>query len=252
MGTPLPLDSNQARWGSCSRPRAQLAAKRSDPTCCHSGPCLKRALLVAGGINPALNYPRYLNDLILYHRLLSSRHGYSPADIRLLSGPGGSADLSGTGQVEPFLPATRLNIEAGLTWLASLGPGDMAFFLASNHGAPQGLCCWGVDLITPQQLSAVLGPSMSHKILVFGQCHAGIFGHLQPPYSITCCACGPAEPSYSSPNGQYDEFLLQFATALSVAGVTIAAAFSAAAAADSEPETPAIFDPFGLANSTTP
>ncbi|MBI4616233.1 MAG: caspase family protein [Planctomycetes bacterium] len=231
---------------------------------------MKRALLVAGGIDRRQNHPRYRNDLAAFYRLLVQERRYDRQDVRVHLGPGAFEDLDGDGEVEECRPATRREIIAGFEWLAMpRAEDDIAFLVVSNHGDDEGLCPWGLeDVVRPADLEQPFRGSLATKVFVFGQCHAGIFSRLSLPRSVVLCACSQDEPSHACPEPiEYDEFLYHLVAALAgqypdrassppgsvPSGIaTIEDAFNYASAMDRMQETPLLSDPDGLAGGVSP
>ncbi|MBI4703583.1 MAG: hypothetical protein HY744_20925 [Deltaproteobacteria bacterium] len=163
--------------------------------------------------------------------------------------------------------ARRGDVTAGLSWLAELGEDGLGLLVVSNHGDRSGICLWGPDILSPAELGQALQPARSTMILVMGQCHGGVFGALAGPHTVVVGACQDSERSWACPSPPglaYDEFLYQLGTALfgtpsdapqpgpARRPLSLLDAFHWARAQDrrqSPPmqETPAIFDPGGLA-----
>jgi hypothetical protein len=230
---------------------------------------MKRALLVAGGISQKISHRRYRNDLLLFFRALTEVHGYGEDAIRVLLGLGGSPMTPGSARCRP---ATRLEIHEGLAWLRELGSADSLFVVASNHGSPDGLCLWGSEIVTPSEFEACLVGCDASKVLIFGQCYAGVFCAMRLARAVVCSAAGAKEPSWACTlDGhrvapEYDEFLYHFAAAMSGSypngmpccetippppQLSVKQAFEYARKFDRQPETPQISDPELLASLLT-
>ncbi|HMY21669.1 MAG TPA: hypothetical protein PKA58_35345 [Polyangium sp.] len=241
----------------------------------------KRALLLSGGVNDAIDHQRYRNDIEAFFRVLTEHWGYDENDVRLHVGRGSPLRFNtASGQhVLDAHSARPQHVLEGLEWLAELGTDDRLFFMATDHGVPEGISLWGKgNYLTPQRLTAILGESKATKVLVFGQCHSGVFGLHVPPKSVVCAACTANEasrhrrPPMPGMQPQYDEFLYQFAGALAgkypdgqalaengglakPPNITIAEAFRYARDMDAwypnSFETPQLFDPDNLAAHLT-
>jgi hypothetical protein len=241
----------------------------------------RRALLLSGGISREQDRLRYANDVAAYHRLLVETYGYGAEDVRICAGPGSARPLVAGGKSGLATAATRKNVLESLAWLAELEAGDLAFLMVTDHGDPDGMSLWGKGrFISPAELTAALRPSAATKVLVFGQCHAGIFGAGDYGPAVVCCACAADGSSYPRPRpapgveALHNEFLYQFAGALqgvypdglALPGGDLAApprvsvgdAFRFAFAHDcwttgtrQFDELPRLFDPAGLADGIT-
>lgn len=237
----------------------------------------RRALLLSGGITQEKDRPRYANDVEAFHRLLVEDYGYAGADIRVCMSRGQRSPLS---PGVAMLPATREAVLESLSWLAELGKEDRALLMVTDHGDLEGISLWGKgSFLSPSDIMSKLEGSAADKILIFGQCYAGLFRAVRVPRVVTCCACSDDEHSLPQPvprgvEPQYDEFLYQLAGALAgrypdgkplpegdpslAQPPTIGAAFRFARDHDhwvtgTQPrsELPRIFDPEGLAEQLT-
>ena len=230
---------------------------------------MKRALPVSGGIDSSMHYDRYRGDIAAFRRMLAA-YGYGAADVRIHVAGGGRFDFDGDGSAERYRAASQRRVLAGLRWLAQPNEDDLSLLVVSNHGDPAGFCLWGNgSFISPAQIEALLRASPARKVLVFGQCFAGVFGKMTVSRSVICCACGDTESSFecASFGGrpvEYDEFLYHFVAALrgqypdgaqfgttlpTQATVNILEAFEFAARNDRQPETPVMFDRDRLAGA---
>lgn len=211
---------------------------------------MKRALLVAGGFADQPENERYQNDLLLWWGALRGR-GF---DVRALLG-----GLDGRIGEMDIRAATLENIEAELEWLAALADADdEAVLVVSNHGSKFGFCTWGEDFatsVTPSRVADALRASPSLKILVFGQCYAGIFGTMNVDRAVICGACAADEISYAcgedddfAADRPYDEFLFHLGSAVARRDITTwFEAFEGARRADRRPEHPFLVDAQGFA-----
>ena len=216
----------------------------------------RRCVLLAGGMNATYNYPRYGHELMWWGERLASTGFACWAAI-------GDASVQSVPGVK-VTDARRKNAERALKWLAKTPEGGLALLVASNHGSRDGLCLWGSGQLAPNDVDALLDPRRATFALIFGQCYAGVFGVLAGPALVVASACGPYEPSWACaepPGLAYDEFLYQMGTALVGAPndapqpgpqrkpLSLLDAFHWARAQDRRPESPALFDPAGLASS---
>lgn len=215
---------------------------------------MKKALLLSGGVHPQCNHDRYARDLLLYLDGLLQR-GWPRSAIRVLHGEG--AAVLAVPALQSTEPCTAANVADALTWLADLAPGDFGLLVASNHGNEDGLRLWADEFLSPATLKCHLSTSRGALLLVFGQCHAGIFAHLGLPQTVVACACRADQQSRGRPQRDYDQFLYDFATVLlahPASGLpTCAQAFDHAARVNPKPdrETAVLDDPFGLAAGLT-
>jgi hypothetical protein len=240
----------------------------------------RRALLLSGGISRDQDRPRYANDVAAYYRLLVETYGYGDEDVRVCAGPGSARPLVAGGS-KLARAAKRQNVVEDLAWLAELSAGDLAFLMVTDHGDPAGMSLWGKDqFLSPAELAAALRPSQATKVLVLGQCHAGIFGAADYGRAVVCCACDADEYSHPRPppargvEPLHSEFLYQLAGALqgvypdgsplpesdlpAPPGISVGAAFRFALEHDhwitgtrQVDELPRLFDPAELADRIT-
>ncbi len=217
---------------------------------------MRRCLLVAGGLNAEFNHPRYGHELSWWAERLSAL-GYSC--WLCLAGGIQSEHMPASTKLTS---ARREDVEAGLEWLAGVDENGVGLLVVSNHGGRSGICLWGPDILTVDQLARALHPAKGKMALVMGQCHGGVFGALAGVRTVAISACTAAESSWacvSPPGLVYDEFLYQIGTALFGAPhdapqpeparhpLSLLDAFHWARAQDRQQETPMIFDPNGLA-----
>jgi hypothetical protein len=180
----------------------------------------KRALLISGGVNPKLDYQRYRNDIVAFVDILIRSYGFDREDIRVCMGPGGTLPSHRVGVILATA-ARRSEVVNALRWLAALGNDDLAFLLVTDHGTDEGISLWReTTSLTPSEITAILNHSSAQKLLVFGQCHSGIFGVSPPNNSVVLCACDANASSYPVPapapgvQPAFNEFLYQLAGAL--------------------------------------
>jgi hypothetical protein len=172
---------------------------------------MKRALLFSGGLSPKRDKPRYKSNLLVFHRLLREQFAYENDQIRVCLAGGGDSDFSPNA-----LAATKDSFLAQLAWLAEAEEQDTICLFASNHGEEDGLCLWQErSVVSPQEIETVLSACAATKVLIFGQCHSGIFGQMNLSRAVVCCACGDAESSYPTPDLEFDEFVYHMIGALS-------------------------------------
>jgi hypothetical protein len=238
---------------------------------------MRRALLVSGGISRDKDSLWYANDVAAYYRLLVDTYGYGDEDVRVCAGPGSARPLV-AGRSKLARAAKRQTVFESLAWLAELSVGDLAFLMVTDHGDPAGISLWGKgQFLSPAELSAALRPSPATKVLVLGQCHAGIFGTANYGPAVVCCACDADKSSYARPRPAPDveplhsEFLYQLAGAfqgvypdglalpdgdlIAPPRISVGAAFRFAQQHDhwitgtrQADELPRLFDPYGLAD----
>jgi hypothetical protein len=181
---------------------------------------MKRALLFSGGLSPKQDKPRYRNNILAFYKLLVNVYGYSKEQIRICLSGGGAFDAARDGLDTPYFAATRAQFLEQAAWLSEAKEQDTIFFFASNHGEPDGLCLWKEDeTITPGDIETSLAKCPATKVLLFAQCHAGIFGSIALDRAVICCACGDAEESLPVPHRKnevplYDEFVYHMLGAL--------------------------------------
>lgn len=226
------------------------------------GSASHRAVLIAGGVSPKQCHPRYAKNLSWWASSLV-RRGFS---CWVCHGDG--SQHAGFGSTSFVLStASTANVAAALIWGAEAT--SRLVVVGSNHGSADGLCLLGADTLTPPQLGELLGPGDSggaRRVIVMGQCSAGVFGKLADVATVVVAASADNRSSYACapPPGPaaYDEFLYQFGTALfgappdapqpgPVQPQAVGSAFVWARTKDRRPDTPLIFDPAGLASSLT-
>lgn len=225
---------------------------------------VRRCLLLAGGLDPARNYPRYGHELLWWGDRLEKLGFECWACLGEGKVPNHPAPLV------KLTSACRVDVTAGLAWLSAIDNGDLGLLVVSNHGDRSGICLWGPEILTPGELEQALEPSSGSMALVMGQCHGGVFGTLAGPKTVVLSACMQSESSWACPSPPglaYDEFLYQLGTALFGAPsdaaqpgparrpLSLLDAFHWARAQDRrqsppQQETPMIFDPGNLAAST--
>ncbi|MFA6109171.1 MAG: C13 family peptidase [Candidatus Latescibacterota bacterium] len=230
-----------------------------------TGQPARRCLLLAGGLDPARNYPRYGHELLWW----GERLGKAGFECRACLGDGTAPEP--VPSPIRLASARRAEVIAALGWLSALGETDLGLLVVSNHGDRSGICLWGPDLLTCEELMQVLSSAKGTLVLVMGQCHAGVFGPLAGPKVVVLTACADDERSWACPAPPglvYDEFLYQLGTALFSAPadapqpaparrpLSLQDAFHWARAQDRRQtppaqETPMIFDPAGLAPGIT-
>jgi hypothetical protein len=240
----------------------------------------KRAFLLSGGISRDQDRPLYGNDVAAYYRLLVDTYGYRDEDVRICAGPGSARPLVPGGS-KLARAAKRQNVLEALAWLAELSEGDLAFLMVTDHGDPAGISLWGKgQFLSPAELAGALRPSPATKVLVLGQCHAGVFGTGDYGPAVVCCACAADAYSYPRPRSApgveplHSEFLYQLAGALqgvypdgsalpeavlaAPPGISVGAAFRFAREHDhwitgtrQVDELPRLFDTAGLSDRIT-
>ncbi len=209
-------------------------------------------LLISGGINHNLNYPRYRNDLDHWCSALQRRQfectvcyadgaGFPRSDIRIG-------------------PATRERVSAELARLEQLEERDLVLILVTNHGDQIGFSLWGGDRFSPSDLAVLLARCRATKVVLMGQCFGGVFASLDLSRTVVVTASSATESSWAcaDPPGRdsYDEFLYQLASSLfggregtsPASRPTLRTAFEQAQTNDRRPESPTISDPEDLAH----
>jgi hypothetical protein len=183
---------------------------------------MKKAILFSGGFLPKQDRERYRNNLAAFYSVLRHQYQYPKESIQIFRSGGGSFTDLHDGDVM-YQEARRATLQTSLRWASSLQQDDQLLLVVSNHGDERGFSLWqdpprypNEPPFSPQELAASLRPITARKILIFGQCRAGMFGEeLQThPNTVTACACGPAESSYPTKSGDYDEYLYHLVGAL--------------------------------------
>lgn len=190
----------------------------------------RRAVLISGGVYERLNYPRYLNDLTVFHTCLVNRYNFSPSDIQVLYADGSVSQIGGN----PVQEATKNNVLIALKkaiqgiipvlGTSALQRDDLLVIFTTNHGDRNRLL-----LRTPQEYleSTELGRALSatgndyYCLAIFGQCYgADLFNQVlqntAPNKRVLVAASNGV--SYAMLDETYDEFLSHFTAAL--AGTT--------------------------------
>lgn len=223
---------------------------------------LRRSLLLAGGLNAMLNYPRYSHELLWWGDCLVQA-GF---ECWACLGDGKVTDRP-TPRIK-LTSADRNIVLDALNWLSKIDDGDLGLLVVSNHGSTTGICLWGTDILEPIEINQALAASKGPKALIMGQCHGGVFRSLANNHTVVLSACTENESSWACPSPpgiNYDEFLYQLGTALFGAPkdamqigparrpLSLLDAFNWARLQDRRQappnqETPMIFDPSNLAS----
>jgi hypothetical protein len=184
----------------------------------------RRAVLVSGGVDSYLNYPRYLNDLKAFYRMLKI-NGFDAKDIQVVYAKGGVEDFFGD-RVEP-LEATVSKLSYAITTAfegeSPLTKDDLFVLMTTNHGEPHAMRLWGAEeQLTPAALGRMLGQfSEPVSVLgIFGQCYSKSFAGAFINKAIKTVFVTASEgQSHALPDGSYDSFLYHFINGL--AGETV-------------------------------
>lgn len=216
----------------------------------------RRCILLAGGIDARQNAPRYERNLRWWAGGLKEK-GF---ECWLCLGEA-SLDEAPRG-ADVYTGVQRAELRRAFKWLSAVEADGLALVVVSNHGNHMGISLWGKDLLTINDLKALLKPVKSRRVLIMGQCQSGIFGALQDERTAVITACKVDEDSWECeypPGSKYDEFLYQLGTALLGAPndapkmgparkkLSLQDAFYWAKSEDRQEETPLIFDPHNLA-----
>jgi len=249
----------------------------------------KFALLFSGGVMPAFNYPRYLNDIKEIYKTLVGNYGFEKSDIFTFYANGQSdgykrpMDLDDDGVDEFYYNGRYFITMAQFPQNFPITDNDLLFFFATNHGRlvdasqhSSGLWNWhwgegNVAWIRDKECARIFRDFLKFKFLIvcLGQCYSGGFiDDFAGPNRVIMTACRHDEPSWACDvEGEYDEFLFHVTSALRgvtpqgipVSGdmdgdghVSIRDAFLYAKAHDSMPETPQYYEsPAGLGSHLT-
>lgn len=171
----------------------------------------REALLFSGGVNAKYNAPRYWKDLMLWKRALVDRQFFCSIGYA-----DGYIDENQSSGIRTFA-AIRNSFQEAMSHYYDMSPEDLLLFVASNHGDPEGMNLWGSgNLISPEDIKIFFEPCKAQKILIFGQCHSGIFSNIHMNNTVIVTACQAHEssyPCYDQASGDYDEFLYRLAKA---------------------------------------
>jgi hypothetical protein len=216
---------------------------------------LSYAVLISGGINPAMAYLRYWNDMKYMYSILVNTYGYEPGHIFVIYKDGVGED----GEIPVDYAATVANIDLVFNTLATTLTTNSALFLyTNNHGGISStgestLCLYSTNYvhfsIGASYLGRILRPITCKTIVFMKQCYSGGFiDYLSAPNRIIMTACTHDQTSWAADaEGSFGEFSYHFMKAVnrevaadadSDGQVSMAEAFNYAASMDSRPETP--------------
>lgn len=105
----------------------------------------------------------------------------------------------------------RQDVLDQLNWLGELSEEDHAVLVVSNHGNEDGVECFGTGPVTPADLNAIFLACAAPIVMVFGQCHAGVFGSVASSSrrAAVVAACSATQQSRSTVDKNHNEFLHQ-------------------------------------------
>ncbi|MDE6097473.1 MAG: C13 family peptidase [Muribaculaceae bacterium] len=207
------------------------------------------AIIISGGVNKRINYSRYWNDCSLIYRILTKRYRIEKDNIYVAISDGTNQDLDinlTTSSLYPHFASSSLDLdfdgEDDTRFAATnkeiamifeelterLTADDHLFIYVIDHGkrglniktnqTESCICLWNEEELYASDLRDMLLPFRNKGVAisaVFGQCYSG--GFVKPLSNIGCvvaAACGEEEFSYGCSNGQYDEFVLAWSTAM--------------------------------------
>lgn len=185
------------------------------------------AIILSGGINDSMNYPRYWNDCSYIYRVMTHFYNVPKDNIYVAMGDGTSRaqnyDLDGDGKCEINYAASIEDLETIFQDLGTkVTDSDHLFIYVIDHGGrnyamnTSYIYLWNNEELYPNTLNSWLNNLNIGSInCVFGQCFSG--GFIQPlsgPNRIIATACDENEYSYSTPDFKYDSFVHAWTTGL--------------------------------------
>lgn len=195
----------------------------------------KYAVIISGGGNPSVNYPRYWNDCSSIYQTLLYTYNYDPAHITVIMSDGTSSnidrstgdssplDLDGNGTNDIQFAATSNNIKTTFSNLASrLTSNDYLFIFTIDHGnydssGNSSLTLWNDENLYASTFAPWVNAINAKAInIVMGQCFSGGFISYfknNPKVSIST-ASTKDQPSSSMSDGRYDEFVYYWTEAV--------------------------------------
>lgn len=251
------------------------------------------AVILSGGANSYNNHVRYWNDCATIYSILVNKYSYlkdhifvlmsdgtSPnKDRRLLNGTYDSSplDLDGDGNDDIQYAATKDNLKTVFNHLSSiLTEDDNLFIFTIDHGdlidvskKSSSIILWNGEYISDNEFATEVNKVKAGCVnIVMGQCYSGGFiDDLSGKNRLIATACDYNEPSYSTSNYEYDEFVYHWSAAVlgkypngktadadynSDGAISIQEAFHYAASRDKQKEHPQKdFTPTSLATNTT-
>lgn len=195
----------------------------------------KYAVIISGGGSPLSNYIRYWNDCSSIYQTLLYTYNYNPAHITVIMSDGTDSgidlstgissplDLDGNGTNDIQYAATASNIQKVFGELASsLTSNDYLFIFTIDHGAydssgNSSLVLWNNENLHASTFAPWVNAIKAKAInIVMGQCYSGGFipyFENNPIVSIST-ASTKDQPSYSTNDGRYDEFVYYWTEAV--------------------------------------
>ncbi|MGQ9777953.1 MAG: C13 family peptidase [Thermodesulfobacteriota bacterium] len=170
------------------------------------------AVLIAGGWNPANNHIRYWNDLKTMYNILRS-NGYAAQRIYVIYADGVPRDSS----MPVHYSATPASIATVFNTLSrSMSDNDTLYIMLNDHGSPNALCLWYVNMSNTDFGNEVNKVSRySQMVIQMKQCHSGSF---IPPLTgarrTVMSSCASNQLSYGHPSNQFGEFTYWYFSAL--------------------------------------
>ena len=197
------------------------------------------ALILSGGVDPISNEERYWNDCSYIYKVLRNKYQIPKENIVVLMSDGRSdgkdmnpsnggdfisspIDLDGDYRPDIDNSAIKSNVVNALNAFASkLTPKDNFFLYVADHGgydkggSPY-ISLWDGGRIYDRELAALLdGINVKYMNVVLGQCYSGGFiKTLEKTNRVITTACAADELSYGSADGEHDEFLYHWTTAI--------------------------------------
>ena len=197
------------------------------------------ALILSGGVDPISNEERYWNDCSYIYKVLRNKYQIPKENIVVLMSDGRSdgkdmnpsnggdfisspIDLDGDYRPDIDNSAIKSNVVNALNAFASkLTPNDNFFLYVADHGGyDKGgdpyISLWDGGRIYDRELAALLdGINVKYMNVVLGQCYSGGFiKALEKTNRVITTACAADELSYGSADGEHDEFLYHWTTAI--------------------------------------
>lgn len=199
------------------------------------------AVILNGGFNINSNHPRYWYDCAEIFNTLKYSYGIPQSNISVIFADGtdpgddtympghlyGSSyldfDMDGIDDIQ--YAATKNNVKSVLQNLRfKLKRDDHLLFFVTDHGdsldgiSQSYIYLWGDEILHDTELANYLAPLMDKGItvnVVLGQCYSG--GFIDDLAKIGCVvstACTGSEPSWTTKNQLFDEFLHHWTCAL--------------------------------------
>jgi hypothetical protein len=170
------------------------------------------AVLISGGGDPANNHIRYWNDLKTMYNILRS-NGYAAQRIYVIYADGVPRDSSIPVhyRARPESITTIFN-----SFSREMSDNDTLYIMLNDHGAPNALCLWYVNLSNTDFANEVNKISRySHMVIQMKQCYSGSF---VPPLTrarrTVMSSCAATQLSYAHSSLQFGEFTYWYFAAL--------------------------------------